>query len=213
MVDDHPLVREGLAKLLSSRAGLIVVGEADNADDAMMLVREHRPDLVILDISLANSDGLDLVKTIHSEFPDLPMLVMSMHDEAVHAECALRAGARGYLMKKEPSDKIFTAIHHVLNGEIFVGERVKQSLLEVSAGTRRSLQGGSPLDNLSTRERQVFEMLGNGFATRQIAEQLSLSVKTVESYRENLKIKMNLRSGTELVQRAILWGRAQAAAV
>ena len=141
------------------------------------------------------------------------MLVISMHDERLYAERVLRAGARGYLMKKEPSEKVFQAIDNVLRGEIFVSDRVKQDMLEYSATGRRPFQeGGSPLDHLSDRELQVFQLLGNGIPTREIAQQLHLSVKTIECYRENLKVKMNLRSGAELVQRAIQWSKSQPAA-
>jgi DNA-binding NarL/FixJ family response regulator len=212
LIDDHPLVRQGLAQLINLRPGLAVVGEADTAADGLDVVRKETPDLVIMDMSLPKSDGLELLKQIKSEFPRLPMLVISMHDERLYAERVLRAGARGYLMKKEPSEKVFVAIDLVLRGEIFVSDRVKQDMLEYSATGRRPFQeGGSPLDHLSDRELQVFQLLGNGIPTREIAQQLHLSVKTIECYRENLKVKMNLRSGAELVQRAIQWSKSQAA--
>ena len=212
LIDDHPLVRQGLAQLNNLRPGLSVVGEADTAADGLEVVRKETPDLVIMDMSLPKSDGLELLKQIKSEFPRLPMLVISMHDERLYAERVLRAGARGYLMKKEPSEKVFVAIDLVLRGEIFVSDRVKQDMLEYSATGRRPFQeGGSPLDHLSDRELQVFQLLGNGIPTREIAQQLHLSVKTIECYRENLKVKMNLRSGAELVQRAIQWSKSQTA--
>lgn len=213
LIDDHPLVRQGLAQLINLRPGLAVVGEADSAAQGLDVVRKESPDLVIMDMSLPKSDGLELLKQIKAEFPRLPMLVISMHDERLYAERVLRAGARGYLMKKEPSEKIFQAIDNVLRGEIFVSDRVKQDMLEYSATGRRPFQeGGSPLDHLSDRELQVFQLLGNGIPTREIAQQLHLSVKTIECYRENLKVKMNLRSGAELVQRAIQWSKSQPAA-
>lgn len=210
IVDDHALVRQGLAQLLGSRPGLEVVAQAEAAAQGIDLVRKFKPDLVILDMSLPKTDGLELVKQLKSELPKLPMLVISMHDERVYAERVLRAGARGYVMKKEPSEKIFAAIEFIMRGEIYVSDRVKQDMLEFSATGKRSFQeGGSPLDHLSDRELQVFQLLGNGYPTKQIAQQLNLSVKTVETYRENLKIKMNLRSGSELVQRAIQWSKSQ----
>jgi len=210
IVDDHALVRQGLAQLLGSRPGLAVIGQAETAAQGIDLVRKHKPDLVILDMSLPKTDGLELVKQLKSELPKLPMLVISMHDERVYAERVLRAGARGYVMKKEPSEKIFAAIEYIMRGEIYVSDRVKQDMLEFSATGKRSFQeGGSPLDHLSDRELQVFQLLGNGLPTKQIAQQLNLSVKTVETYRENLKVKMNLRSGAELVQRAIQWSKSQ----
>jgi DNA-binding NarL/FixJ family response regulator len=210
IIDDHPLVRQGLVQLINLRSGHTVIGEADTAARGLEIVRKEQPDLVIMDMSLPQSDGLELVKQIKSEFPRLPMLIISMHDERVYAERVLRAGARGYLMKKEPSEKVFQAIDNVLRGEIFVSDRVKQDMLEYSATGRRPFQdGGSPLDHLSDRELQVFQLLGNGIPTREIAQQLHLSVKTIECYRENLKVKMNLRSGAELVQRAIQWSKSQ----
>ena len=213
LMDDHPLVRQGLAQLINLRPGLAVVGEADTAAHGLDVVRKESPDLVIMDMSLPKSDGLELLKQIKAEFPRLPMLVVSMHDERLYAERVLRAGARGYLMKKEPSEKVFQAIDNVLRGEIFVSDRVKQDMLEYSATGRRPFQeGGSPLDHLSDRELQVFQLLGNGIPTREIAQQLHQSLKTIECYRENLKVKMNLRSGAELVQRAIQWSKSQPAA-
>ncbi|HTD66544.1 MAG TPA: response regulator transcription factor, partial [Candidatus Limnocylindria bacterium] len=149
-MDDHALVRQGLAQLLGSRPGLAVIGQAETAAQGIDLVRKHKPDLVILDMSLPKTDGLELVKQLKSELPKLPMLVISMHDERVYAERVLRAGARGYVMKKEPSEKIFAAIEYIMRGEIYVSDRVKQDMLEFSATGKRSFQeGGSPLDHLS----------------------------------------------------------------
>ncbi len=210
MIDDHPLVRQGLAQLLNSRPHLTVQGEADSAATGIELVRKHKPDLVILDLSLPKTDGLELVKQLKAESPKLPMLVISMHDESVYAERVLRAGARGYVMKKEPSEKIFAAIDQILKGEIFVSDRIKHQMLEFSLTGKKASGEGDPLvDRLTDRELEVFRLLGDGISTREIAERLHLSVKTIETYRENLKVKLNLRSGAELVQRAIQWGRSQ----
>jgi DNA-binding NarL/FixJ family response regulator len=210
LIDDHPLVRQGLAQLLNSRPNLAVEGEADSAATGIDLVRKHKPDLVILDLSLPKTDGLELLKQLKVEFPKLPMLVISMHDESVYAERVLRAGARGYVMKKEPSEKIFTAIDQILKGEIFVSDRIKHQMLEFSLTGKRTDGEGDPLvDRLTDRELEVFRLLGDGISTREIAERLHLSVKTIETYRENLKVKLNLHSGAELVQRAIQWGRSQ----
>jgi len=142
--------------------------------------------------------------------PKLPVLVISMHEESVYAERALRAGARGYLMKKEPSERIFTAIETLLRGEIFVSERIKQDMLQFTSSGKRLSNEGEPLEHLTDREMQVFRLLGEGASTREIAEQLHLSVKTIESYRENLKTKLNLPDGAALLKRAIQWGRSQA---
>jgi len=212
VIDDHALVRDGLTGLLSSQ-GYSIAASAATAAEGLEAVRRESPDLVILDLSLVKADGLELIKQIKALTPTVPMLVISMHDESIYAERVLRAGARGYLMKKEPSDKIFAAIAQVLRGEIFASDRVKQSMLAVAATGRRADDVvGSVLDRLSDRELQVFQLLGNGIPTREIAAQLNLSVKTVESYRENLKVKLNLPDGAALVRHAIQWSRAQPAA-
>ncbi|HWN94877.1 MAG TPA: response regulator transcription factor [Methylomirabilota bacterium] len=210
LIDDHPLIRQGLSQLLNSQPTLTVAASAESAGEGIDMVRKHKPDLVILDLSLPKTDGLEVVKQLKSELPKLPMLVVSMHDESVYAERVLRAGARGYLMKKEPSEKIFEAIAHVLRGDIYVSDRVKRDMLESSVmGKRAGSEGGSLLDRLTDREFQVFQLLGNGITTKGIAQQLNLSVKTIETYRENLKVKLNLRTGADLVQRAIQWSKSQ----
>ena len=210
IIDDHALIRQGLSQLINSRSHLSVIGEADSAGAGIELVRKSKPDLVILDLSLAKADGLEVVKQIKSELPKLPILVISMHEESVYAERVLRAGARGYVMKKEPSERVFLAIESLLRGEIFVSERIKQDMLQFSAtGKRLSTDGGDPLGHLTDREMQVFRLLGDGISTREIAERLHLSVKTIESYRENLKVKLNVPTGAALIQRAIQWARSQ----
>ena len=212
IIDDHSLVRDGLAGLLSSQ-GFVVAGSAATATEGFDLVRKERPDLVILDMSLAKADGLELVKQIKAELPKLPMLVISMHDENIYADRVLRAGARGYVMKKESSERIFAAIAQVLRGEIAISDRLKQDMLAASiTGKRTREASGSFLDRLTNREVQVFQLLGEGIPTREIAERLELSVKTVETYRENLKVKLNLSNGAALVQRAIQWNKSQPAA-
>jgi DNA-binding NarL/FixJ family response regulator len=211
IIDDHSLVRDGLAGLLSSQ-GFTIAGTAANAAEGLAVVRKAKPDLAILDISLAKTDGLELIKQIKAEMPGLPMLVISMHDESIYAERVLRAGARGYVMKKEPSEKIFSAIEEVMRGELAVSNKVKQDMITFSVSGKRTTDGpGSFLDTLSDREMQVFQLLGNGMPTREIAEHLHLSVKTIESYRENLKVKLNLPNGASLVHRAIQWSKSQPA--
>lgn len=208
IIDDHPLVRDGLAGLLGSQ-GFIIAGTAASAADGLSLVRKGKPDLVILDISLAQTDGLELIKQINAEMPLVPMLVISMHDENIYAERVLRAGANGYVMKKEPSEKIFAAIAEVLRGELAVSHRVKQDMLALSVGGKSGEARHSFLSTLSDREMQVFQLLGEGMPTREIAARLTLSIKTIESYRENLKLKLNLSDGAALVYRAIQWNRSQ----
>ncbi len=210
VIDDHPLVRQGLAQLLGSRPDLSIVGSAESASEGIEMVRAQKPDLVICDLSLARGDGLELVKQLKSEMPRLPVLVISMHDESVYADRVLRAGARGYLMKKEPSEKVFEAIRHLLQGEIYVSDRIKREMLEFSiGGKKRTEEADSVIERLTDRELQVFRLLGNGLPTREIAAQLHLSVKTIETYRENLKVKLNLTNGALLVQRAVQWSRTQ----
>ena len=209
LVDDHPLVREGLANLINGQNDIVVCGEAEDSAQAMAGISEMRPDVALIDISLKNESGLELIKNLESQFPLVALIVLSMHDEALYAERALRAGARGYVMKKEPSEKIFEAIAHVLRGDIYVSERMKREMLESSvSGKRPGTEGGSILDRLTDRELQVFQLLGNGISTKEIAQRLNLSVKTIETYRENLKVKLNLRTGAELVQRAIQWSKS-----
>ncbi len=205
LVEDHPIVRQGLAQLINLQPGLSVVGEAETAARALELIRATKFDLVVLDVSLPKTNGLELIKQVKAEKPQLPMLVISMHDEMLYAERALRAGARGYVMKKEPSEKMILAINRVLKGEIYVSDRMKQKMLQHLVNNKVTEENSSPLDHLSDRELEVFQHLGNGFSTRQIAEQLNLSVKTIESYRENLKLKLNVKTGAELIQHAIQW--------
>jgi DNA-binding NarL/FixJ family response regulator len=209
IIDDHSLVRDGLSGLLASR-GFVIAGCAASAAEGLEVIRKAKPDLAILDISLAKTDGLELVKQLKSEMPALPILVISMHDENVYAERVLRAGARGYVMKKEPSERIFAAINEILKGELAISDRVKQDMIGLSLGGKRESTGSASfLSALSDREMQVFELLGQGVPTRGIAERLNLSVKTIETYRENLKVKLNLPDGAALVFRAIQWHRSQ----
>lgn len=209
IIDDHCLVRDGLAGLLNSQ-GYVIAASAATAGEGLEAARKQKPDLVILDLSLMKADGLELIKQIKAEMPDLPMLVISMHDESIYAERVLRAGARGYLMKKEPSEKIFAAIAQVLRGEISVSDRVKQEMLAfATTGKRTADNPSSFIDRLTDREMQVFQLLGNGIPTREVAERLHLSVKTIETYRENLKVKLNVPDGAALVHRAIQWNKGQ----
>jgi DNA-binding NarL/FixJ family response regulator len=212
LVEDHPIVRQGLAQIINEQPDLMVVGEADTAARALEIIRAGSPpDLVILDVSLPKTNGLELIKQIKFELPNLKMLIISMHDESLYAERALRAGARGYVMKKEPSQKMLLAINHVLKGEIYVSDRMKQKMLMHLVSKQPQVDNGTPLDHLSDRELEVFQLLGNGFATRQIAEKLNLSIKTIESYRENLKLKLELKSGADLIQHAIQWMKSEPA--
>ena len=204
LVDDHPIVRQGLAELIQQEPDLSVCGEASDASEALKAIAASQPDIAIVDISLRDTSGIELVKDIKIHRPDLPVLVLSMHDETLYAERALRAGARGYVMKEEATEKLMTAIRTVLEGRMYLSQRMSARLLSqfVDGSPERR---GSPVERLSDRELQVFELIGRGLGTRQIAESLHLSVKTIESHRENIKGKLKLTSAAELMQHAIHW--------
>jgi len=204
VVDDHPIVREGIALMINREPDLIVSGEAEEAHAALKQIAATRPDVVIVDISLNGPDGLEVIKTIRTTDPALPLLVLSMHEEMVYAERALRAGANGYIMKQEATEKVLVALRRILNREIYVSERVANKMLrQYVSGTEAARR--SPISDLTDRELEVFRLIGEGHSTRQIAEELHLSVKTVESYQAHIKEKLSLRSGRELVQHAIQW--------
>jgi DNA-binding NarL/FixJ family response regulator len=204
VVDDHPIVRQGLALLINQEADLLVCGEAEEASGAMHVLASAKPDILIVDISLNGPDGLDLLKSIRNVYPTLPVLILSMHDESMYAERALRAGANGYIMKQEATEKVLVALRRILGGEIYVSDRIANKMLKhyiTGSGTLRN----STIADLSDRELEVFRLIGEGHGTRQIAEELHLSVKTVESYQAHIKEKLSLRSARELMQHAIQW--------
>ncbi len=204
VVDDHPLMRQGLAMLINQQQDMQVCGEAEEAQAAMHAIAHLRPDIVILDISLAGPDGLDVLKNLRASDPDLPVLILSMHDEAIYAERALRARANGYIMKQEASDKVLVAVRRILNGDIYLSDRMSNKLLQQFIGGAPSMIQ-SRIASLSDRELEVFRLIGEGHATREIAEEIHLSVKTVETYQAHIKEKLSLRSGRELIQHAIQW--------
>lgn len=203
LVDDHPIVRQGLAQLLEQSDDLSVCGEASSAKTALEAIESLRPDIVIVDILLKGENGIELIKKIKSQFGKLPVLVMSMYDESLYAERALRAGARGYIMKEEATDKMLTAIRKIMQGEIYLSEGMVSRILHRLADGKGEV--GTPLDRLSDRELQVFQLIGEGLGTRQIAEQLNVSVKTIESYRAHIKDKLELGNSTEVVRQAVQW--------
>ena len=204
------MMRQGLAQLINNEPDLSVCCEADTAGQALSLISAHRPDLVLADISLPDRNGLELIKDLHVLSPDLLVLVVSMHDEALYAERVLRAGARGYVMKQEGGRKLMLAIRQVLNGQIYVSEKMSAKILEIFSG-RRSQSGGSPVQRLSDREFEVFQLIGEGKGTRDIAGHLHLSIKTVEVHRANIKQKLDLKNATDLVRYAIRWTEAEGA--
>jgi DNA-binding NarL/FixJ family response regulator len=201
IVDDHPIVRQGLALLINRENDLTVCGDAEEAGDALVRILETQPNLIIVDISLNGPDGLDLLKEIRIHQPQLPVLMLSMLDEANYAERALRAGANGYIMKQEATEKVLVAIRRILDGEIYVSDRMATRMLNKFVGGVGA-KGQSTVAELSDRELEVFRLIGEGHATRQIAEELHISVKTVESYRSHIKDKLSLKTARDLVLRA-----------
>jgi len=191
IIDDHPLMRKGLAMSLESEADIRVAAQAASAEDGLGIIEAEDPDLVVVDISLPGMSGIELVKQVQAIRPEMKTLVVSRHDEALYAERAIRAGAKGYVMKLEAPDVMIKAVRRVMNGGIYVSEKVNERLL-MGMVSGNELLSQSPLDVLSDRELEVFELTGKGFGTREIAERLHLSVKTVESYRARIKTKLNL---------------------
>lgn len=210
LVDDHPIVRQGLALLINRESDLAVCGDAEEAGSALQRIEELKPDLVVVDISLNGPDGLDLLKNIRSRHPNLPVLILSMLDESLYAERALRDGASGYIMKQEATERVLVAIRRILGGEIYVSDRVANRMLHRFVGGNAD-GPRSPIADLTDRELEVFRLIGEGHGTRQIAEELHLSVKTVESYQAHIKDKLSLKNARELVQRAIQWKVAEKA--
>lgn len=207
LVDDHPITRQGLKALVNQQPNLEVMAETDNAAHAIELVGKLQPDLAIVDIALKTTNGIELTKHLKVQSPNLPILVVSMHDEGLYAERALRAGAMGYLMKQEASEKIVVALNRLLQGEIYLSDKIKEKMLHRFVNKKGGEGMVFSIDTLSDREMEVFQLIGNGYSTRQIAQKLNLSSKTIDSYREHLKLKLNLESGADLVRHAIQWAR------
>jgi len=207
IVEDHPITQAGLVALINRESDLFVCGCADSAPAALTQITKLKPSIVISDFTLKASNGIELMKNVVALCPDVPILVMSMHDESLFAERAMRAGARGYIMKREAADKILPAIRTILGGDIYLSEQMQRKLLNGVFHSRKTEPGTFPLETLSDRELEVFQLIGNGFTTREIAQRLNLSPKTIDSYREHLKLKLSLENGTELLRRAICWTR------
>jgi len=211
IVDDHPMTRQGLITLIQSEPDLSVCGEAETASDALESVAFLRPDLALVDISLPGKNGLELVKDLRSMHPEIPVLVISMHDEMLYAERVLRAGGRGYIMKQEGGRKIMDAIRQILAGKVFVSEKMSAQILENLSGHNQQTHR-SPVEKLTDREFEVFQLIGQGLATREIAVQLHLSAKTVEVHRLHIKQKLKLKTATELIRYAVRWVESESAA-
>ncbi len=208
IVDDHPMMRDGLAALITAQPDLAVCAQAADAREAMQAIESLRPDLVLMDISLPGKSGLEAIKDIQSLAPGLATLVLSMHDESLYAERVLRAGARGYVMKQEGGKRIMDGIRAVLEGKVFVSEKMSARIMNAFTG-RRAAEATSSVESLSDREFEVFQLIGRGRSTKEIADQLHLSVKTVEVHRVNIKAKLQLTTSPELVHYAVRWVESQ----
>lgn len=203
IVDDHPMMREGLSLRLSLQAGFQVCGEAPTEANALALVEQESPDLVLVDISLKRGNGIDLIKQIKTRHPKIKMLVVTGFDESLYAERALRAGAHGYLNKQESNEKLLEAIETVLAGRLFISAEYSQRLISQSIGLKG--QHGSPIDRLTNRELEVFRLIGEGVSSRVIAKRLCISTHTIDTHRENIKAKLGIASASELTRTAVQW--------
>ena len=204
VVEDHPVFRIGLRELINHENDLVVCGEADDAGRASEEIQRLEPDMVIVDISLRGRDGIDLIRDVRSHNKDLPILVLSMHDESRFAERSLLAGAKGYIMKRETSSSVVKAIRCVLCGQIYLSEKIKGEILSRFVGGAHTYNK-SPVDRLTDRELEVYRLIGQGVSTNEIGEKLSLSAKTIGTYRERIKEKLNLKHASELIRHAMLW--------
>jgi DNA-binding NarL/FixJ family response regulator len=204
IVDDHPIVRQGLKRMIEAEPDMEVCGEAETEAQARRAIREINPDIVIVDLALQDGDGLELVRDVHAHHPDVPMLVLSMHDETIYAERLLSEGASGYIMKQAAADQLLNALRTVLRGETYLSEALTTTLRS-RAGTVQPAGAANPVERLSNRELQVLNLVGRGVSSREIAAELGLSVKTVESHRQSVKRKLNLATNAQLLQYAMNW--------
>ncbi|MBS4096153.1 MAG: response regulator transcription factor [Sulfuricella sp.] len=204
IVDDHPIVRQGIAQLINQENDLLVCCEAGDADEAMEKFRTCKHDVAIVDISLTGVSGIELLQMLRQRGYEVPVLVMSMHDESLYAERALRAGARGYIMKQEATEKILTALRQILKGDIYVSDKMRSRMLQRLIDNRPE-ENASPVATLSNRELEILRMIGQGFGTGEIARELKRSVKTIEAHRANIKDKLALKTAAELVRFAVQW--------
>lgn len=207
LVDDHPALRHGLVEMFARTEDLEVCCEASNREQALEAAEKHRPDLAIVDITLGpgQASGLDLIKDLHNRGGKIPVLILSMHDEAIFAEKSLRAGARGYLMKQEPVRNILQAVRKIRDGGIFISEAINNALVLRGIGEKKDISGAPPVQDLTVREFEVLQLLGQGMQPKQIAEKLALGVKTVETHRHKMRIKLGFDTAAELTQFAIQW--------
>lgn len=207
IVEDHPLFRERLAVLINKELDMLVCGEADNIRQAMAIIQSTQPDAAVVDITLKGSSGLELIKDLRAQSFELPVLVLSMHDESLYAERVIRAGAKGYITKDEASEKVMSAIRKVVAGEIYLSDSMTSRVLKNLSG--KNVEHSSPLERLTDRELEVFQLIGKGKTAKEIAETLNLGLTTIDTYRARIKDKLNLRNATELVHEAAEWVRSQ----
>ncbi len=208
IVDDHPIIRHGVAQTIRLEPDLVVGGEASSAAEALTILRSVHADLAVIDVSLNGTNGIELIKQIRSEHPHLPILVLSMHDESLYAIRAIRAGAGGYIMKREAPEKLLTAVRKVLAGEIYMSESQQTGLVTDPSQAPQD-QAAAAIDALTDREIEVLQLVGQGHGTRDIAMRLNLSAKTIETHRLNMKEKLELKSAPELIRFAVNWVRGQ----
>jgi len=208
VLDDHPITRYGLAQLINHEPDLLVCGEAATAQDALATISSAQPDLVLADITMPGRSGLEFIKDAQVQYPKVPVLVMSMHDESIYAERVLRAGGRGYIMKNQGGEKLLEAMRWVLGGEIYVSPSVSAAVLDVFS-RRGNSAGGASLSMLSDREFEVFQLIGQGYSTQQIGRRLNLSVKTIGTHRQHIKEKLKVETAPELIKQAVQWTAAQ----
>lgn len=204
VVDDHPIVRQGLAQLINQESDFMVCGDAGDIPHALKAIEDCRPDIIIVDISLGHTSGIRLIEDLSHNYPDLAVLALSMHDESIYAERCLKAGAKGYIMKQEPPEKVISALRKILEGDIYISDKLGTKLLHKFV-TKKADASGSPVELLSNRELEVFQLVGQGLKTRKIAEELNLSIKTVETYIDHIKKKMNFDDSRDLFLHAVQW--------
>ncbi len=204
IVEDHPIFSLGLSELINQEDDLEVCGISESVHDSWQLIEELQPDLIIADITLKDGDGIELVKEVQKRYKGLPVLILSMHDEFLYAERALHAGARGYIMKEQAMESVVTATRQVLDGKIYLSEKVKEHILS-NLSDKPSIKDKSPIDRLTDREFEVFRLIGEGYSTREIAEKLHLSVKTIGTHKERIKEKLAVKHASELIRYAVHW--------
>ncbi len=205
IVEDHPIFRMGLQELIDSESDMEVCGSACDVDSAVAMIEKNMPDLVIVDLSLKESSGMDLIKYINDHIPDMATLVLSMHDESIHAKRCIMAGAGGYIMKQEASESVVTAIRQILAGHIHVSRKIMTHILDGIRNQKTSCLDESPLERLTDREREIFQYIGRGYSSGKIAKTLNISVKTIGTHRERIKEKLGFRHSGELVRNAVIW--------